>query len=98
MVVPTAGIASVAYVTNHLSLMHVHSSGQIVSITLKMSVIEDQFLVRTQLVDCCATTLALKQLNDLSIGGGEHRGSRGCWDIDRVVHTTFRPRVIKCIE
>src|SRR5882762_8906235 len=93
--VSRAGVPRVTDVTDDLTLSGKLSRCQAIRITLKMSVIKDQFLVRAELIDCRSTAVALKQSQNFSVARRHHRSSRWSHDIDGVVCTSFRARVSK---
>ena len=98
MVVTGSGVPSVAYVGNDVSLAHVVSFREAGGVAGEVSIIEDQFLVWTKLINRRAPTFALKEFQNATVCRGEDWSSGRRGNIDRVVNSTFRSRIVERIK
>ena len=97
VIVSRACVSRVADITNNLTLPRKLSHYQAICVTLEMSVVKDEFLIRAQLIDCRATALALKKSDNLSIARRQHRSSSWGHDIDGIVYASFPACRRKCV-
>ena len=93
MIVSGAGVTRIADIGDNFSLMHKLALTEAIGITLEVSVVIHEFLVRVELIDGGPAAFALEESNNLAIGSGDDRGSRGGGDIDGVMHTSFGARI-----
>src|SRR6266850_3698330 len=98
VVITCTGISRVANVGNYISLVDVVSNSNSFGIALQVGVIKDQFFVRAQLVNSSSSLLTRKELDNLPVSSREYWSSSRRWDIDRIVHPAFRPRIIESVN
>jgi len=92
-----ARVTGVSYITDDFPLPYKLARHKAIGITLQMAVIEDQFLVRAQLINCCSAAFALKEFNNLAIGSSYDWRSRRGRNIDSIVHATFVAGIRECV-
>jgi len=85
MVIAWSGVSGVADVSNHLALANFLSFEETRSVAREVSVVEDQFLVWTKLIDRGAASLALKEARDGAVLHGLHWGVARGKNVDRLV-------------
>ena len=95
MIVSSAGITSIADISNDFSLSNKFADHNSVSVALQMGIVKHQLLVRAELIDCGSAAFALEKFYDLAVGSGHDWSSRGSEDIDCVVDTSFGARIRK---
>jgi hypothetical protein len=95
MVIACTCVTRITNIGNYLTLARKFPWEKALRIALEMSVVKDQLLVRAELVDGCPTSLTLEKPNNLTVGRGEDRGSKGGWNIYSVVHASFGTRICK---
>lgn len=93
VVIASAGVSSIANIGDDLPLMQKHPGRGAVGVPLQMGVVVDQPLIHTVLIDGYAAALALEELRDFAVSRSNYRRSRRCWNINRVVYTTFTARI-----
>ena len=98
MVIAGSGISGIANIRDHLPFMNKASLGELISVPLKVSVIEHELSISIELIDCGAAALTLKKFDNLAIGCRKDWRAGRRWDIDRVVRATFRARIGESIE
>lgn len=89
VIVSRSSVSSVSHKTNYIALTYELALTQTISVALQMSVVEDQFAVRTQLVNGRAALLALKQLYYLAVCDSKNRRALCSRDVNCVVYATF---------
>jgi len=90
MKIPGSGIPGISDKTYRGALSHGHADRYFLGSFLEVSVIEHELFIGRQLVNCDAAAIAVKELDDLAIGGRDDGRSGRCGNIDRVVYTSFR--------
>ena len=95
VVIAGAGVSSVAYVGYGLALTNDGSFDEIAGVAREVRVVEDHLFVVAELIDRRTAAIALKQLQDLAVCGCKHGRLRWSRDVDRIVYTAFRSRVVK---
>src|SRR6266404_2264788 len=98
MVIAWTSISGVSDVGNNISLPYITSLCKAIGITLEMGIIEDQLFISAQLVNSCSAALALEQFSNYSVSSGQDWGSRSSRNIDRIMHSPFRPRIGESID
>jgi hypothetical protein len=64
----------------------------------KVRVVEDQFLIGTELIDRSATFFALEELDDLAVGSSDNWSFGRSRNIYSIVRSAFRPRITVGVE
>ena len=98
MVVTGARVSGVADVGDDLALFHEIAFGQTICVAREMSVIKDQILVCVELIDRCATFLALEELNDLAVCGSQDGSFSRRHNVDRVMYAAFGACVVESVD
>src|SRR6266542_1885596 len=89
VVISAPSVARISNISDHITLAGYLACDETIRIALKMGIIENQFSVRAELVNRRAATLALKQLDDLTITSGKDWSSRRCGNINRIMHASL---------
>lgn len=98
MVITSACVSGVTDVSDYLSLVHEVTFGEAVGVMRKVCVVEDHFLIGTELIDGRAAAFALKELLNLAVGGGEDGSFSGCGNVDGIVYAAFRARGVEGVD
>jgi hypothetical protein len=98
VIISGSGVPGVADVSDRLALVHKAAFVQTVGIAIQMTVVVNELLVTTHLVDCRTTGLALKQFENLAAGNRQHRRPFGRRDIDSIVYASITTRCRKCVD
>ena len=86
MIVSGSSISGIAYVRDSFTLLGKVTFSQTFGISIKVRIVVNEFVVSTQLINGCASTLALKEFHDCSVSRCEHRRATRGGNINRVMN------------
>src|SRR6266508_197356 len=89
MTISSARVTGVADIGDNFPLLYKLAGHEAIGVALQMGVIEDQFFVWAELVDCGAAAFTLEEFNNLAIRSSHDWRSRWGRNIDSVVNATF---------
>ena len=98
MVITGACISGVANVRDYLSLLHDVSFSEAIGVMREVRVVEDHFLIRTELIDRRAAAFALKELLNLAVSSGKDWSFSRSGNVDGVVHAAFGARRVEGVD